>query len=89
MAVHTERITILGTPKFKLFLRKEAKNAGVSVSELVRRRCEKRVDTSEDEQLLELLLAQVSEATARARASLTEGLSVAEQTLADLKRERV
>ena len=38
MAVQTERITILGTPDFKTFLKKEAKNEGISISELVRQR---------------------------------------------------
>lgn len=34
-----ERITILGTADFKAFLVAEAEREGVSVSELVRRRC--------------------------------------------------
>jgi hypothetical protein len=36
----TARLQVLTTPAFRDWLRKEARNAGVSVAELVRTRCE-------------------------------------------------
>ena len=50
MAVKTARITISGTPDFKAFLIREAKKEGVSLSQLVRQRCEKKPVNSEDEE---------------------------------------
>jgi hypothetical protein len=85
MAVKTERITILGTPDFKAFLTREAKKEGVSLSQLVRKRCEKKPVTREDEELLAALLNEVGEATARARGSLEKGLADAEQALAEIR----
>ena len=38
--VKTERLTLLTTPEFKALLTAEAATAGVSVAELVRRRCQ-------------------------------------------------
>ena len=46
----TERITVLGSTEFKAFLSSEAEKAGLSVSELVRQRCEQK--PGEDELLL-------------------------------------
>lgn len=40
MADKTERITFLASTSFKKQLFKEAENTGVSISELIRRRCE-------------------------------------------------
>ena len=40
MTTQTERTTILSTPEFKAWLVDEAKKEGVSVSELVRQRCQ-------------------------------------------------
>ena len=85
MAVKTARITILGTPDFKAFLIQEAKKEGVSLSQLVRQRCEKKPVSFEDEELLAALVKEVGEATARARASLEKGLADAEQALAEIR----
>ena len=85
MAVQTERITILGTPDFKAFLTKEAKKEGISMSELVRQRCTQKPAT-EDEELLAVLLAEVNEATAKAKKSLEKGLKNAEKVLAEIRR---
>ena len=84
MAVKTARITILGTPDFKAFLTREAKKEGVSLSQLVRQRCEKKPVNSEDEELLSTLLKEVGEATTRASASLEKGLADAEHVLAEI-----
>ena len=85
MAAKTERITILGTPDFKAFLTREAKKEGVSLSQLVRQRCEKEPVVSEDEELLAALVKEVGEATARAKASLEKGLADAEQALFEIR----
>ena len=85
MAIKTERITILGTPDFKAFLIREAKKEGVSLSQLVRQRCEKTPVVTEDEELLAALLKEVGEATARAKDSLEKGLADAEQALAEIR----
>jgi len=83
-AAKTERITILGTPEFKEFLSREAKKEGVSLSQLVRQRCEKKPMDDTDAELLALLLREVREATARAQVSLEKGLNDAEKVLAEL-----
>lgn len=85
-AVKTKRITILGTPDFKDFLTQEAKKEGVSLSELVRQRCEKKRPSNEDEELLEALVEEVRTATARAKVSLKKGLDDAEKVLAEIRR---
>ena len=84
MSVKTERITILGTPAFKAFLTREAKKEGVSVSQLVRERCERR-PADADEELLMQLVAEVRGATRKAKQSLTKGLKDAKKTLAELR----
>lgn len=84
--VKSERITILGTPEFKAYLIREAKREGISVSQFVRQRCEKKPQTQDDE-ILATLIKEVRSATARASASLEKGLSDAEQVLAELKRK--
>ena len=85
MAAKTERITILGTPDFKAFLAREAKKEGVSLSQLVRQRCEKKPVSSEDEELLAALVKEVGEATARAKDSLEKGLADAELALDEIR----
>ena len=86
MTVKTERITILGTPDFKDFLNREAKREGVSLSQLVRQRCEKKPTNNEDEELLAVLVKEVRAATAKAKVSLEKGLADAEQVLAEIRR---
>jgi hypothetical protein len=86
MAVKTERITILGTPDFKRFLTREAKKEGISLSQLVRLRCEKKPDDNEEKELLTALLAEVTAATIRAEKSLEKGLADAGEALAEIRR---
>lgn len=86
MPAKTERITILGSPDFKAFLTREAKKEGVSLSYLVRERCLRKSINNEDEELMSLLVAEVNEATAKAKASLEKGLQHAESVLAELRR---
>ena len=83
-AVKSERITILGTPEFQAFLKKEANNEGISVSELVRGRCQA-VPPSTDELVLQELIKTASEATKKASKSLDKGLKEAEKILAKLR----
>jgi hypothetical protein len=86
----TERISVLGTPEFKTFLAREAEKEGISISELVRRRCER--VPSEDEALLMSMAAELKRAVAQAKRSLDEGLQAIRETLAEKKnnqREKV
>jgi hypothetical protein len=85
-AVKTERITILGTPDFKNFLTREAKKEGISLSQLVRQRCENKPPNNEEEELLAVLVGEVRAATNRAKDSLGKGLDDAEKVLADIRR---
>ncbi len=78
----TERITILGTPEFKAFLALEAEKSNVSVSELVRNRCEQATMDSEDLETLAALSRELTHAVAEARQSLKAGLASIQETLA-------
>lgn len=84
MSVKSERITILSTPEFKAFLGEEAMKEGVSVSELVRSRCQA-VPPSDDELVLKELILLASDATKRAIKSLDKGIDDAESVLAELR----
>lgn len=83
--VKSERITILGSPAFKAFLTREAKKEGISLSQLVRQRCENK-SPSQEEKLLAALVKELSEATVRAKLSLEKGLADAEKVLSELRR---
>jgi hypothetical protein len=83
-AVKSERITILGTPEFQAYLKSEAGNEGVSVSELVRNRCQA-VPPDADEMILQELIKTANEATKKASKSLDKGLKEAEKILAELR----
>jgi len=87
MTVKTERITILSTPDFKAFLQKEADNEGVSVSELVRKRCESKSSNVTDEILLMGLVDAVRTSSRKAKSSLSKGLKDAETVLAELRKK--
>lgn len=82
----TERITVLGTPEFKAFLAAEAGREGVSVSELVRRRCEGA--PTQDDALLRELSAELRASVADARRSLENGLRAVQEALADAEANR-
>lgn len=83
MNLKSERITLLGSRAFKAFLSEEARKEGVSVSELVRRRCERA--PTEDEQILLALADELRKATAEARAALEEGMAAAHSALRDVR----
>jgi hypothetical protein len=83
-AVKSQRITILGSPEFKDFLVREAKKEGISLSQLVRQRCENKAPSREEE-LLAALVTELSQATARAKSSLEKGLADAEKVLSELR----
>lgn len=84
-AVKTERITILGTPDFKNFLKREAKKEGVSLSQLIRQRCEKKAQASGEKELLKALLKEVCLSTTKAEKSLEQGLGDVEQAIAEIR----
>jgi len=79
LQMKSERITVLGSPEFKAFLTQEAVNEGISVSELVRRRCEQA--PSEDERLLAALSVELTQAVALAKDALAEGLLAVQEVL--------
>lgn len=82
----TERITFLAAPEFKAFLAAEAVREGLSVGELVRRRCERR--PSEDEVALAALTAELRKAVAAAKDALRDGLHEVQGTLHELAAKR-
>ena len=86
MVAQTARITILSTPDFKGWLTREAEQEGISLSELVRQRCQKK--PSEDEILLSTLVREVRLSTQRAKASLIKGLNDAENILSELRSDK-
>lgn len=82
----TERVTLLASPEFKAFLSREAKREGVSVSELVRTRCERR--PTEAELTMADLVAEVGNAVKAARASVKSGIAQAEAALTEIREAR-
>ena len=82
----TERVTLLTTPEFKLFLAAEAEREGVSVAELVRSRCEQR--PTDGEAALAALTVELRKAVGEAKASLKQGLAEARSTLTQLRSGR-
>ena len=82
----TERVTLLATKEFKRFLETQAKKEGVSVSELVRNRCEDGV--SENEQLLVELTTQVAQALLEGRNALKKANEKAESVIKELRAKR-
>ena len=80
----SERITLLGSQEFKTFLAKESRKEGISVSELVRRRCERA--PTEDERALLALADELRKSTAEARQALEEGLAAAGGVLRQLRK---
>lgn len=82
MDIKTERITLLSSPDFKSFLTREARKEGVSVSELVRRRCDR--SPTEDERALLALAEELRKATADARKALREALAYADDVLGEV-----
>ena len=85
MTVKTERITILGSREFKAFLNEEATKERISVSELVRRRCEQRPPNAEDEKLFKELVSELISSVAEAKQNLDGGIHDAEAVLRELR----
>lgn len=83
MDTKTERITLLGSQAFKAFLTRESRKEGISVSELVRRRCERA--PTDDERALLALAAELRKSTAEARQALEEGLAAAADVLQQIR----
>ena len=79
----TARITFLSTPDFKGWLEDEAGKEGISISELIRKRCTNKPD--EEEALLLAMVADVKEATRKAKVSLNKGLKDVEDALAEIR----
>ncbi len=84
MSVKSERITVLSTPEFKQFISDEAAKEGISISELIRKRCQA-VPPDDDEIALRELIAVASKATRRASKSLEKGINDAEAVLQALR----
>lgn len=82
----TARLQVLTTPAFRDWLRKEARQAGISVGELVRSRCERR--PTDEEQALGEMAAQLRKEVRKAQASLKAGLAEADSVLQELRRRR-
>jgi hypothetical protein len=82
----TARVQVLTTPAFRNWLQKEARNAGVSVGELVRRRCEGA--SREEEEAVAELATQLRKEVKKAQASLRSSLADAEALIAELKMNR-
>jgi hypothetical protein len=83
-SVKSERITVLSTPEFKQFISDEASKEGISVSELVRKRCQAE-PLSNDEIALRELIVVASKATKRASKSLEKGINDANAVLKELR----
>ena len=84
MNTKTERITLLGSRDFKAFLARESRKEGISVSELVRRRCERM--PTEDERALLALAEELRTSTAEARQALEQGLAAAADVLRQVRK---
>jgi hypothetical protein len=82
----TARLQVLTTPAFRDWLQKEAEQAGVSVGELVRSRCERR--PTDEERAIAEMAAQLRKEVRKAQASLKAGLAEADSVLQELRSRR-
>lgn len=82
----TARLQVLTTPAFRDWLRNEARNAGVSVGELVRVRCEQRV--GEEEAALKELTALLRKEVTATRLAVRRNLDETRAILVDLRGRR-
>lgn len=87
MVPQTARITFLASPDFKEWLKKEAKKTGISISELIRLRCQN--SPSAEELLIVQMAVEVKKAVQRASTSLDKGLRDAEVLLKEIQRGKV
>ncbi len=84
--MQTERVTLLVTREFKAQLHREARRNGVSVSQLIRSRCDEK--PAPDEAVLAALTAEVAKSIAEARSTLQRGIRKADEVLAELQAKR-
>jgi hypothetical protein len=82
----TARLQVLTTPAFRDWLRKEARQAGVSVGELVRTRCEQRV--GDEEAALAELTALLRKEVIATRVAVRRNLDETNAILRDLRAGR-
>jgi hypothetical protein len=82
----TARLQVLTTPAFRDWLQMEAEQAGVSVGELVRSRCERR--PTDEERIIAEMAAQLRKEVRKAQASLKAGLTEADAVLQELRSRR-
>ena len=82
----TARLQVLTTPAFRDWLRKEARQAGISVGELVRTRCEQRM--GDEEAAIAELTALLRKEVVAARASVRRNLDETRAILTDLRARR-
>lgn len=82
----TARLQVLTTPAFRDWLRQEAKKGGVSLGELVRRRCEGA--PREEEEAVAELAAHLRKEVRKAQSSLRSSLAEAEALIAELRSNR-
>jgi hypothetical protein len=80
------RLHVLTTPAFRDWLRKEASKAGISVGELVRGRCERRV--GDEEAALEELTALLRKEVTATRTVVRRNLDEPQAILNDLRARR-
>jgi len=73
MAILTERITVLVTKKEKSQIATKAKNAGISMGELLRRAALS-YDPSEDETVLEVMIDQINKSALRACSAIDKAM---------------
>lgn len=77
MATATERIPVLVTPTEKNRIARMAKNAGISMGELLRRGASS-YSLSEDENILEGMIDQMNKTTAQAGVAIDKALAYVE-----------
>jgi hypothetical protein len=82
----TARLQVLTTPAFRDWLRKEARQAGVSVGELVRSRCEQRL--GDEEAALAQLTALLRKEVIATRTAVRRNLNETRIILNDLRSRR-
>lgn len=78
-----KRITVRGSAEFKSYLMLEASKEGMSVSELIRQRCERK--PGDEEALLKDLLRELHLAVESAKKSVEEGVAAVNDTLREAK----
>jgi hypothetical protein len=89
MATATERITVLVTAKEKSQIAAMAKNAGISMGELLRRAALS-YDPSEDERILEGMADQISKSALRASSAIDnviQFVEVSNKRIATMERQ--